>query len=126
MEFNQETTTRKSSELLAGDIVRVHGMRVRIGEPKRHDSWASTRDTHPHIYSARGEVLNYDDLGDWMSGFLRSVNTPDRPVNDWTIQGNDLVTWTVECDTASNNSRQFYIETGNYMTHGEAVEWATV
>ncbi|MET8696858.1 hypothetical protein ABZV65_30460 [Streptomyces bauhiniae] len=91
---------KKSSELAEGDVVREHGMRVRL------DSLDFGRGSHPDrsVYAWTGTVLNMDEVREaghvplswlcthkWESGWV--VDRKDV----WTVQGNDFVTWAVEC-----------------------------
>ena len=87
------TLTRvKSSDLRAGDVVTAHGVRVRIPQPTNHEAWTDPERTMQGrtIYYAVGAILNRDDLRDDVARYLG----PTRM--EWTIQGNDLTTWTVD------------------------------
>ena len=81
--------TVPSSDLRAGDVVLTHGMRVLIDAPRLYDSHASNRDEYPTVTAARGVVVNYNDLPESMRRMVGARA-------EWTIQGNDLATWTVE------------------------------
>lgn len=96
------TIGRLSSELKTGDVVVTYGMRVRLGERREH--------TDPNTYGGRyhsfdGTVLNLADVAEmgivplgwlrtqkWVEGQGWVIDREDQ----WTIQGNDLVTWAVE------------------------------
>ena len=97
-----ETLTVKSSELRAGDVVLVHGMRVRIPEPRQaRGIYTPPGASEPlPLYVARGAVENLEDVR--ADGFVPlSWMYDDQPQRretepHWTIQGNDNATWTVE------------------------------
>jgi hypothetical protein len=79
------TLTVPTSQLSAGDVVRTHGMRVRL------DSLREYRDRGSRVASWRGPVLNLPEV-------LAAGIVPASFVRDgmWTVQGSDLATWTVE------------------------------
>lgn len=83
-------TTKKSSELVAGDVVRTHGMRVRLGEVKLSSVHP---DDHNGIHYSVGEILNLEAV-------LAERFVPAGFIADgkWTVQANDLVSWVVEVD----------------------------
>lgn len=97
------TTIRKtSSELVQGDIVLTHGMRVRLDE-----GGPATSHIHDGVTAWRGTVLNMDEVkaaGIVPMSFLRSLDTHYVPgvghvadrTDEWRVQGNDLASWTVE------------------------------
>jgi len=87
----------KSSDLRAGDVVCAHGVRVLIPQPTTHEAWTDPERTMQGrtIYYAVGTILNRDDLRDDVSRYLG----PTRM--EWTIQGNDLTTWTVDREDRS-------------------------
>jgi hypothetical protein len=82
----------KSSDLRAGDVVSSHGVRVRIPQPTTHEAWTDPERTMRGrtFYFAVGTILNRGDLRDDVARYLG----PTRM--EWTIQGNDLTTWTVD------------------------------
>ena len=89
----------KSSDLRAGDVVVSHGVRVRIPQPTKHEAWTDPKRTMQGrtIYYAVGTILNRDDLPDSVARYLG----PTRM--EWTIQGNDLTTWTVDREETSRD-----------------------
>ena len=84
----------KSSDLRAGDVVCAHSVRVRIPQPIAYEAWTDPERTMQGrtFYFAVGTILNRDDLRDDVARYLG----PTRM--EWTIQGNDLTTWTVDRD----------------------------
>ena len=86
------TITKKSSELTEGDVVLTHGMRVLLGPVKRRDDvQGDTVNPYGQVTHSPGTVLNREELDDqWLYFHTRE---------GWTIQGNDLVSWTVEVPT---------------------------
>jgi hypothetical protein len=95
----EPTRTVKTGEIKVGDVVREHGMRVRI------DSIKTYEDRGLAACACRGTVLNLDEvLADKIvpASFLRTERREDGKgwVTDrrdaWTVQGNDLASWRVE------------------------------
>lgn len=98
-----ETRTVKSSEIQVGDVVREHGMRVRIDEIH---TYPSGRESYPTVYACQGTVLNLDEVREagivpmsflctdyrWVAG---EGHVPARR-DHWNVQGNDLARWLVE------------------------------
>jgi hypothetical protein len=102
MSSTQQTGTVKTSEIHVGDIVREHGMRVRIDSIKYHAAQAPRL---LPVCACRGTVLNLDEVLDakivpasflttekWVEGEGWVTDRRDA----WTVQGNDLATWSVE------------------------------
>jgi len=103
-----DTRTVKSSEIQVGDIVRAHGMRVRIDAIRVYsDNQPERQRVTPDmpVYACQGTVINLDEVlaaGFVPAGFM----TTDKWVhgqgwvidrrNAWTVQGNDLALWNVE------------------------------
>lgn len=77
-----DVVRRKSSQLEAGDVVRVYGMRVQLGEML--PVYPTPGNERP-CYSWSGTVLNSAELPQSMGA-----------IKSWRVQGNDLATWTVE------------------------------
>ncbi|MFJ9416658.1 hypothetical protein ACIRPT_21050 [Streptomyces sp. NPDC101227] len=92
-------TIKDSSQLAQGDIVRTHGMRVRL------DHGASSPRPDRTVYAWTGTVLNLDEVraGDHVPvSFLRTYKwqpgtgwVTDRE-DVWVVQGNEFVDWVVE------------------------------
>ncbi|NUL25957.1 hypothetical protein [Streptomyces lunaelactis] len=92
-------TVKDSSQLAQGDIVRTHGMRVRL------DHGASSERSDRTVYSWVGTVLNLDEVranGHVPMSFLRTEKwepakgwVTDRK-DVWVVQGNEFVNWLVE------------------------------
>lgn len=86
------TATKLSSQLTTGDVVLTHGMQVELD--REVNAYPSQ---NGGCFASRGRVVNIDTLeDDWLVRFVKS----DRREDDgddvrWTIQGNDLVTWTI-------------------------------
>ena len=94
------TQTRRvmSSELQVGDVLREHGMRVRIESVRQVPSWGSNRDSYPLVTCAVGAVLNPEavrEAGIVPMSFLH-CEIDGHPEFCWHVQGNDLATWYVE------------------------------
>lgn len=102
------TTTKLSSELVTGDIVLTHGMRVELltktAYPATPEAAALGHDT---AYSHVGRVLNIAEVDaagvvpiSWRTEdrpqFAGTPNASEVPGDRWTVQGNDLVRWEVE------------------------------
>ena len=89
----------KSSDLRAGDVVSAHGVRVRIPQPTTHEASTDPERTMRGrtIYYAVGTILNRDDLRDDVARYLGPTRV------EWTIQGNDLTTWTVDREEKSRD-----------------------
>ena len=95
------STIKTTPELVKGDIVQCHGMRVLIdGEPVKSRS-------HPgdSTYYYTGLVLNRDEVPNaavpvgWTADWKRNARHEPLPHNGehrWTIQGNELARWSVE------------------------------
>ncbi|MFI6686675.1 hypothetical protein [Streptomyces sp. NPDC050485] len=92
-------TIKDSSELAKGDIVRTHGMRVRL------DEVTSRTQSDRIFYTWSGTVLNLDEVrkaGHVPMSFLRTTKwVPGKAwVTDrqdaWTIQGSEFRNWLVE------------------------------
>lgn len=99
-----EFKTVRSSELERGDVVREHGMRVRLDELATYESGQSA--PYDTVYSWRGTVLNLAEVhaaGIVPASFLwddfhyvtGEGHVPARR-DAWTVQGNDLATWRIE------------------------------
>lgn len=91
------TVLRNSSELRQGDVVRYHGMRVRLDEL---NCPPYTGYGQALVYSWRGTVLNLHDVhaeGHVPKSFLRRWEGSRLVREDvWTVQGNESVQWSVE------------------------------
>ena len=96
------TTTVVTSEIRPDDIVFAHGMRVRIDSSREiEDATSYGGRLHAH----QGTVLNkdeaitkYDIPRSFLYNEIRHVHGPDAEgarEDTWTIQGNDLATWTI-------------------------------
>ncbi|MFI1012580.1 hypothetical protein [Streptomyces sp. NPDC020965] len=93
-------TVKDSSQLAQGDIVRTHGMRVRLDRLSTHENYGRT------VYAWAGTVLNLDEVradGHVPMSFLRSSLRWEPGTgcmaarNDvWTVQGNEFADWLVE------------------------------
>lgn len=90
-------TVKDSSQLAQGDIVRTHGMRVRL------DHGASHQRPDRAVYSWVGTVLNLDEVraeGHVPMSFLRTQKWESGWVTDredvWVVQGNEFANWLVE------------------------------
>lgn len=89
--------SKKTSELRLGDLVRLHGMRLRITEEpvvaighhmnEQADRLGEVRFTHAIL-----ENVDDPDVDDFVR---RHLDRRDGFLT-WTIQGNDLARWTVE------------------------------
>jgi hypothetical protein len=102
--------TKKTSELAQGDVVRCHGLRCLI------DREILISKSHPvardgsHCRYTQALVLNRDEVSrevvpfgftaDWdrYPNVDRSSPLPHHGEHRWTIQGNDLATWSVEVE----------------------------
>lgn len=79
----------KTSELLPGDVVLVHGMRCLI------DGDLTVSRVHPGVvHWTAALVLNRDDEA--THAVPRSWTREADGSHRWTIQGNDLATWAIE------------------------------
>jgi hypothetical protein len=94
--------TVKTSELSMGDLVLCHGMLCLIDQPiESKDYPAMGTAAGPKVYWTRALVTNVAELSDqWLVGVTREYEPwPNRHVptgeHRWTIQGNDLATWSV-------------------------------
>ncbi|MGW2550031.1 hypothetical protein [Streptomyces sp. NPDC001635] len=97
-----QTTIKDSSELAEGDIVREHGMRVRL------DKLTTVERPGCTVYHWAGTVLNVDEVREAKRvpmSFLRTEKweagkgwVTDRD-DYWAVQGNKLATWAVEVPT---------------------------
>lgn len=92
-----QTRTVKTSEIHVGDVVRTHGMRVRIDRIKAYEG-----STGLPAASCTGTVLNLAEVleeGYVPASFLRTRKS-DGYAEDrddfWNVQGNDLAMWQVE------------------------------
>ncbi|MGA5127781.1 hypothetical protein ACPCAG_31325 [Streptomyces pseudogriseolus] len=93
------TEIKDSSQLAEGDIVRDHGMRVRLDELTTTERQGLT------VYHWAGTVLNIDEVREAQHvpmSFLRTTKweagrgwVTDRE-DYWAVQGNKLATWAVE------------------------------
>ncbi|MGW2496181.1 hypothetical protein ACWCV2_16985 [Streptomyces pseudogriseolus] len=93
------TEIKDSSQLAEGDIVRDHGMRVRLDELTTTERQGLT------VYRWAGTVLNIDEVREAQHvpmSFLRTTKweagrgwVTDRE-DYWAVQGNKLATWAVE------------------------------
>ena len=93
-----DTKIVKSSQLEPGNVVREHGMRVRINSVRPYDSH-----TGMTAYSCPGTVLNPEEVraaGIVPMSFLRCDVTGHPDGACWHVQGNDLATWVIEIDSA--------------------------
>jgi hypothetical protein len=94
--------TVKSSELQLGDVVHAYGMQVKLD---RTPSVYKASHGEGNAYSWNGAVLNPDQRDSalpesWLypdqfvagQGWIKDKSGGPR----WTIQGNDLVRWTIE------------------------------
>jgi hypothetical protein len=87
--------SKVTSELRPGDLVRHHGMRLRVTEEPFVATGHHMNDQAPafgEVRLTRAEVENIDDPA--IDPFVRRLLDADSPT--WTIQGNDLARWTVE------------------------------
>ncbi|MFF4543699.1 hypothetical protein ACFY1J_05540 [Streptomyces sp. NPDC001406] len=94
-----QTTLKDSSQLVKGDIVSEHGMRVRL------DNLTTVERQGLTVYCWVGTVLNMDEVREAKHvplSFLRTDKwepgkgwVTDRE-DVWTVQGNKLATWAVE------------------------------
>jgi hypothetical protein len=111
MTTTQNLTNKTTGELQVGDIVRCHGMRVRINSIKRHED---PNTYEGQFWSTDGSVLNLDEVraaGIVPMGWLETETyvegqgwVTDR--NDyWNVQGNNLATWAVEVPEPGETSR---------------------
>jgi len=91
------TVSKTSGELRAGDIVRVHGMRVRLDEPNPPHSTNTDDDV---VHSWTGTVLNLADVhaaGHVPRLFLqRWAGLSLLREDAWTVQGTNAVRRDVE------------------------------
>lgn len=95
------TVSKASGELRAGDIVRVHGMRVRLDEPNPPHSTDTDTDTDDDVvHSWTGTVLNLADVhaaGHVPRSHLRRWSGLTLLREDaWTVQGTNAVRRDVE------------------------------
>ncbi|MGW1275572.1 hypothetical protein ACWD4V_01255 [Streptomyces tsukubensis] len=91
---NTPVIIKDSSQLAEGDIVRTHGMRVRLDRCTTRDDSGRT------VYAWSGTVLNLDEVRadrHVPMSFLRTYkgNTVVRD-DEWTVQGNTFANWLVE------------------------------
>jgi hypothetical protein len=93
-------TTKRTSELKAGDVVALHGMLIRLGEPFSFPAGAvAAQMTGNELgWHFPGTILNPDEVTD---PFIRSqmfwgANGERTDVANWAVQGNDLATWAVK------------------------------
>jgi hypothetical protein len=102
--MNVRHETVDTTQLRTGDIVLTHGMRVLLGEEMVR------RQVHDRtIVSFDGTVLNLEEVlaeGLVTAGLLRTKRWDDKihrwvvdREDQWPIQGNQFVTWTVERTT---------------------------
>lgn len=86
--------TKKTSELEVGDVIVNHGMRLLVETELRlstaHD------DAHNGTRWTRARVLNRDELSAEQIPFSFTAPRGDETEPHFTIQGNDLATWSVE------------------------------
>jgi hypothetical protein len=93
-----------TGSLEIGNVVRSHGMRVRIDAIRAYDSESSSRDSEPIVWACLGTVLNLAEVlaahivpRSWLFDTERENRGPGHGREDvWIIQGNNLATWTVE------------------------------
>ena len=91
-----QTRPVKSSELRVGDVVREHGMRVRVDSITVREGWGSHG---MDVYCGAGTVLNLDGVlaakivpasflctEKWVEGHGWTIDRRDA----WTVQGNDM------------------------------------
>jgi hypothetical protein len=81
------TVTLDSLSLRAGMVVRTHGMRVRLDSLVSDTFGSAGR----RVAAWRGSVLNMPEVR--AAGIVPASFVRDGM---WTVQGNDLATWTVE------------------------------
>lgn len=82
----------KTSELLAGDIVATGAGWAKITSDGRSYDGGT-------VYAFDSVMLALAEriaAGSDTARFVRGTNSPDRPADHWTIQGNDLARWTIE------------------------------
>ncbi|MFC9280914.1 hypothetical protein [Streptomyces collinus] len=93
------TEIKDSSQLAEGDIVREHGMRVRLdklttverqGRTVYH--WAGTVLNMPEVREAKHVPLSFLRTQKWEDGRGWVTDREDY----WAVQGNNLATWAVE------------------------------
>jgi hypothetical protein len=92
-----KTETVKTSQIQVGDIVREHGMRVRIDSIRPYESHSGSGTPGMTAYSCPGTVLNVEEVreaGYVPMGFLQCSIHPGGAC--WHVQGNDLARWQVE------------------------------
>lgn len=93
------TEIKDSSQLAEGDIVREHGMRVRLDKlttVERQDltvyHWAGTVLNMPEVRKAKHVPLSFLRTQKWEAGRGWVTDRKDY----WAVQGNKLATWAVE------------------------------
>src|SRR5258708_32722228 len=103
-----ETRTVKTSGIQVGDVVRAHGMRVRIDSIRVYaDNQPERQRVKPDmpVYACLGTVINLDEVlaaGIVPPSFLTRDEWVERKGwtitrrDAWTVQGNDLARWNVE------------------------------
>ncbi|MGH3402851.1 MAG: hypothetical protein ACRDRJ_10180 [Streptosporangiaceae bacterium] len=99
---SQQTRTIKSSEIRVGDVVRTHGMRVRIDRVREFEPVDGRGDKGMPGYACAGTVLNLAEVlaNDWVPASFLQTRKGDGYAEDrddlWVVQGNDLASWQVE------------------------------
>jgi len=92
---------RHTGELVEGDTVHLHGMRLRLGPVTEHAG------SHGPYWRSTGELLNVaeveadaaaDPAG--AAAFIVGRMSHDHP-GTWTVQGNRLARWAVELPAAA-------------------------
>lgn len=81
-----------TSELVTGDVVHAHGLRVRIEEVKNNSQYR--QDGELLVTWSVGTVLNAEEA--IKNGFPNGYLGRDGERRTWQIQGNDRAIWTVE------------------------------
>ncbi|PNG17016.1 hypothetical protein [Streptomyces cahuitamycinicus] len=97
-----ETEIKDSSQLAEGDIVREHGMRVRLDKLTTVERqgltvyhWAGTVLNMPEVREAKHVPLSFLRTQKWEPGQGWVTDREDY----WAVQGNKLATWAVEVPT---------------------------
>lgn len=97
------TTTVRTGELMPGDVVVEHGMRVRIDEVREYRPDGAS--SEQRAWSCPGTVLNVDDVTAQhvipasfleIYGYREGEGWVVERRDAWTVQGNALAVWLVE------------------------------